>query len=108
MQLPAVYTNFSAGVLDNETYAPVLLRTVHHRQGSNYITEHSGHDAFGNPHTIVQSSNLADDPAKITHLSYYTPVSLIDTAAHLTDARLWLVATLAAAYGLYDLSRLMA
>jgi YD repeat-containing protein len=61
--------------IDNETYAPVLLRTVHHRQGTNYITEHSGHDGFGNPHTIVQSSNLADDPAKITHLTYY-----IDTA----------------------------
>jgi YD repeat-containing protein len=57
--------------IDNETYAPMLLRTVHHRQGTNYITEHSGHDAFGNPHTIVQSSNLADDPAKTTHLTYY-------------------------------------
>jgi uncharacterized membrane protein (DUF2068 family) len=50
------------------------------------------HDAQRLAEQLVGHLHL--NPAK------HYPRIFIDTAAHLTDARLWLVATLAAAYGL--------
>lgn len=57
--------------IDNKTYAPILLRKQHWRQGTNYITSYSNFDAYGHPQTVSESSNILGDDNKITHLSYF-------------------------------------
>ena len=44
---------------------------MHNRDDSGNETRYEQYDAFGNAGRIIESSNLAGDPDKVTELSYY-------------------------------------
>ncbi|MGH8510488.1 MAG: hypothetical protein ACREU8_03635, partial [Gammaproteobacteria bacterium] len=57
--------------LDEDTYVPQLARQVHSRDDSGNEIRYEHYDAFGNAGRIIESSNIAGDPDKVTELSYY-------------------------------------
>ena len=57
--------------LEEDTYVPQLARKVHSRDDSGNEIRYERYDAFGNAGRIIESSNLAGDPDKVTELSYY-------------------------------------
>ncbi|MGH8488567.1 MAG: hypothetical protein ACREXS_06815, partial [Gammaproteobacteria bacterium] len=57
--------------LDEDTYVPQLAKQVHNRDDSGNETRYEQYDAFGNAGRIIESSNLAGDPDKVTELGYH-------------------------------------
>ena len=52
---------------DGNTYAPILTRKTITLDGTNYTTDYSNHDSYGNPRRMEESGN----GSRSTTLSYY-------------------------------------
>lgn len=62
---PTRFSNVSFS--DSDFYAPIMTKKTVIRDGSNYVTDYSNHDIFGNPGRIVETGN----DIKQTDLTYF-------------------------------------
>lgn len=73
--------------VDAETYAPLLVQRVITRggtSGTDYTTDYSNYDAYGNPGQVVESANTG----------ILSPDTRTTTYTYLNDTNLWIIGKL--------------
>jgi len=66
------YWHGEAGVLDTYTHAPIEIKRHNWRDSGTHSVLTPDHDAFGNPLMVEETSNLVNEPSRITTYTYHT------------------------------------